>query len=294
MDKTIRYLLILFAVVGFGLLGYHWIGHWHTNAVEQAVNDEKALCRQRLEQLQDRIDALTARMDTGPPVDDLSEVFGPHLPTDTTRPEQVDCNRITTQVAAFFNYLDGKGYVTEAGLEMRAETFFDETLERLAATTPTNVGELNNLYGLLRNVTHLYRVLGKDRLLLIKQILDEEGAVLEPAMAVIFSWLTVCAEGRPVDGEPPRLQPLYEYAAYFLNTMGGRGYLLRRDSKMRMLINYYALLTLDMANEHRRNAYGVDIRPHLDYLFYDINNQRGLMYRERYLAQLAALRNKYF
>ena len=31
----------------------------------------------------------------------------------------------------------------------------------------------------------------------------------------------------------------------------------------------------------------------LDYVFYDINNQKGLMYRQRYLARLSALQTKY-
>jgi hypothetical protein len=48
-----------------------------------------------------------------------------------------------------------------------------------------------------------------------------------------------------------------------------------------------------MANDAKLNAYGLDIRPHLDYVFYDINNQKGLMYRQRYLGRLRALQNKY-
>ena len=89
------------------------------------------------------------------------------------------------------------------------------------------------------------------------------------------------------------MKQIYPYAAYFLNTLGGRSYLLRRDSKIRMLVNYYAVLTVDMANDNNYNAYGLDIRPYIDYLFYDINNQKGLMYRERYLTRLAALKDKY-
>ncbi|MBR9980119.1 MAG: hypothetical protein KFF50_03735 [Desulfatitalea sp.] len=293
MDKTIKILLIVFAAMGIGLLGYHWINKWHTEAVRVAVEAEKEACLLRVARLETRIDELAGQVDASPAPTDLSGVFGPDRPTETTQPEQTDCRRINTQIAAFFQYLDSKGYVTEAGLDMRAEILFEESFAKLAATPPTNVGELNNLYGLLRNVTHFYRVLGKDRLLLIKSIIDNEAAVVEPAMAVLFSGLTACDQNRPIDGEPAKLEPLYEYAAYFLNTMGGRGYMLRRDSKVRMLVNYYALLILDMANEQRRNAYGIDIRPHLEYLFYDINNQRGLMYRERYLSQLAALRNKY-
>jgi hypothetical protein len=62
---------------------------------------------------------------------------------------------------------------------------------------------------------------------------------------------------------------------------------------MRMLVNYYALLVLDMANDSKLNSYGLDIRPHLDFIFYDLNNQKGLLYRQRYLTRLAAVQDKY-
>jgi hypothetical protein len=35
MDKTIKILLILFTVVGVGLVGYYWINQWHTATVQQ-------------------------------------------------------------------------------------------------------------------------------------------------------------------------------------------------------------------------------------------------------------------
>ena len=174
---------------------------------------------------------------------------------------------------------------------MRAEELFEYISKQLAANPPTNVGEMDNLASLIRNVTFFYRVLGKERIELLKGILNSEAA--EPAMAVMFTWMTECNENNQrVDGVS-NLKNLYQYASFFLNTLGGRSYLLRRDSKLRMLVNYYSLLTIDMANDAKLNAYGIDIRPHLDYVFYDINNQKGLLYRQRYLAHLAALKNKY-
>lgn len=294
MDKTIKILMVLFAVVGLGLLGYYWIHQWHTDAVQRAVEAEQSECLRRIVQLEAQIAKLESEVDTPLPADELIGVFGPEKPSEAVHPEAVDCKRITTQVAAFFHYLDSKGHINQTDIDMRAEDLFQQSFDQLAAKPPTNVGEMNSLYGLLLNVTHFYRVLGKDRLLLIKEIMDEEAAVMEPAMSVLFTWMTVCDESRPADGEPTKLNALYQYAAYFLNTLGGRSYLLRRDSRTRMLVSYYALLVIDMANDARRNEHGIDIRPHLDYLFYDINNQKGLLYRERYLTRLAALRDKYF
>jgi hypothetical protein len=142
-------------------------------------------------------------------------------------------------------------------------------------------------------VTHLYRVLGKERILQVKEVLTNEAAVVEPAMAVLYGWMMLCNAGEGGPTDPVKLKALYQYACFFLNTLGGRSYLLRRESKMRMLLHYYSLLVLDKANDTQDNAYGLDIRPYLDYLFYDINNQKGLLYRQRYLTQLVALRGKY-
>jgi hypothetical protein len=112
-------------------------------------------------------------------------------------------------------------------------------------------------------------------------------------MAVFYAATVECGKPLTGDGQPLPIDRLYDYAGYFLNTLGGRSYLLRRESKMRMLVSYYAILLVDRANDGKFNRYGIDVRPYIDYLFYDISNQKGLTYRERYLTRLTALRNKY-
>ncbi len=297
MEKTVKALVVAFAVVGLGLLGYHWFGQWHTGVVEQALEKEKAIHLEKIAQLEAEIQKMASEAGSAhqsrPSQSELANVFGDAKPMDSSVPEAVDCNRITGQVVAFFQYLDSKAYLIWPDINMRAETLFDEIARKLAANPPINVGEMEDLYSLIRNVTHFYRVLGKDRVDLIKEILKSESAVIEPAMAVMFSWITTCGNTKPAGLNHPGLKTLYQYACYFLNTLGGRSYLLRRETKLRMLINYYSMLTIDMANDAKINAYGLDIRPHLDHLLYDINNQKGLMYRQRYLTQISALLNKY-
>ena len=291
MDRTVKILVILFVLIGIALFGYHWVNQWHTQTLDRSVQAEKNKCLQRIAELEAQIQKLSQEAETHNPglltKSEMTDVFG------ATKPEITDCGKITTQVAAFFQYLDSKAYLIWPGTTLRAEELFEEIYTQLKSQPPINVGEMDNMYNLLRNVTHLYRVLGKDRINLIKTILQSESAVVEPAMAVIHTWLLVCSdEGTSVPGKS-HLDNLYPYAVYFLNTLGGRSYLLRRDSKMRMLVTYYALLTVDLANERKVNSYGLDVRPYIDYLFFDINNQKGLMYRERYLTQLAALKDKY-
>ena len=86
---------------------------------------------------------------------------------------------------------------------------------------------------------------------------------------------------------------MYQYAGFFLTTLGGRSYLLRRDSKLRILINYYSILILDLANNEKMNSVGIDIRNHIELLFIDLSNQKGLVYCDGYLNELEALKTKY-
>lgn len=299
MDKTVKVLVILFAVVGIGLFGYHWINRWHNIVVERQVRSEKEACLKKIAQLESEIRKLASDLEHQrsalPTRSELTSVFGAEKPASMPKSGDVDCRKVTAQVMAFFDYLDSKAYLIWPGINTRAEPMFDEIAERLAANPPINVGEMEHLYSLVRNVTHFYRILGKERIELVKEILNTESAVIEPAMAVMYTWLTACRADSPNNsgGEAPSLKTMYQYAAYFLNTMGGRSYLLRRDSKIRMLINFYAISIVDLANDAGLNAYGLDISPYLDFLFYDFNNQKGLMYPQRYLTQLAALQAKY-
>jgi hypothetical protein len=293
MEKTFKVLVILFAVVGIGLFGYHWFSQWHTKTVEQSLKKEQKKHLDRIAQLEAEItqlkQALEVQESTTPSESELANVFGPEKSMEPIIIGKMDCKKITAQAVAFFQYLDSKAYLIWPGINMQAEELFDQISKQLAAAPPINVGEMENLYSLLRNVTHFYRILGKNRINLMKEILDSESDVMEPAMSVLFAWIITCNKNT----DRLNLNTLYQYAHFFLNTLGGRSYLLRRDTKQRLLINYYALLVIDMANDAKLNSYGFDIRPHLDYVFYDLNNQKGLMYRQRYLSRLSALQNKY-
>ena len=293
MDKTVKVLVILFALIGIGLFGYHWFNQWHTKTVDQTLHKEKEKHLARIAQLEAEITQMKEELDaqqlTQPSKSELANVFGDAKPTEPIVINKADCKKITGQAVAFFQYLDSKAYLIWPGIDMRADELFEEISKQLAAQPPVNVGEMEDLYSLVRNVTHFYRILGRNRVNLIKEILNSESEIMEPAMAVMFAWITTCN----YEYDQLNLNTLFQYAHFFLNTLGGRSYLLRRDTKQRMLINYYCLLIIDMANDAKLNAYGFDIRPHLDYVFYDINNQKGLMYRQRYLSRLSVLQNKY-
>lgn len=297
MDKTVKVLVLVFAIMGIGLFGYYWFNQWHSNTMQGHLQQEKEKHLSRIAELEAEIQKLTEEAGMAhqsmPSKSELADVFGDGKPMTPISPETVDCDQITRQVVAFFQYLDSKSYLIWPGIDTRAEELFDSITKQLASNPPINVGEMEDIYSLVRNVTHFYRVMGKDRIDLVKEILKSEAAVMEPAMSVMFSWMSACGNSSAGGLDQPDLKSLYQYACFFLNTLGGRGYLLRRETKLRMLVNYYAILVVDMANDQKINSYGIDIRPHLDYLFYDINNQKGLMYRQRYITRLNGLLSKY-
>jgi hypothetical protein len=89
------------------------------------------------------------------------------------------------------------------------------------------------------------------------------------------------------------LPKLYPYAVFFLNTLGGSSYLMRRDSRVRNLTRYYCLLLIDEANRRKMNRLGLDIRPPLDLLLADLKGAANLEGKEAYLENLRTIRARY-
>ena len=125
-------------------------------------------------------------------------------------------------------------------------------------------------------------------------ILGSQGMAGRLAVgAILFDW-SLPEESPPegIEGRPS-LGTLYEYAGFFLNSVGGRSYLLRRDSRVRILTTYYCVLIVDRANQEEANRHGIDIRPHIDSVAEEIGNHRGLVFQKEYLDALAGLQEKY-
>jgi hypothetical protein len=87
---------------------------------------------------------------------------------------------------------------------------------------------------------------------------------------------------------------LYEYACFFLNTMGGRLYLFRRDSLSRMVVTYYAILLVEEANIQNNNRHGIALRPVVNMLIAEMESGGStLKHSDSYLDKLYDLKEKY-
>ena len=228
----------------------------------------------------------------GPAVTVLPEVQAP----DAGRtPAAVDtCKESRGKLQGLFAYLDRQDYVASHRLKGGAFEHFKGLLARLLKTPPFVQRETDSLLQVLQNKAHFYRVLGKKDTLLLRDILRKEGDIMESSFAILYQAMALqekCKADGPALQVP--LKEVYPYAVFFLNTLGGSSYLMRRDSLVRMLTRYYCILIVDQANQRRLNKLGLDIRPPLDVLMGDLKNAVNLTRKEEYIETLKTIRAKY-
>lgn len=209
-------------------------------------------------------------------------------------PPEDACTELGRRIKEFFAQLDQRDYIKQRKLPAASHDYFAGLIARLLADPPLVAGETASLLAILNNTAHFYQVLRKDDVLLIKDILLREGGNLENNMELFHRW-SLAAPDCPDQGIKIKLPlaGLYEYAGFFLNTLGGRSYLFRRESRVRLLVKYYSLLVLDQANDQTLNRHGLDIRPSLNSLREEMQTATSLNSRNHYLEVLAELQVKY-
>ena len=207
---------------------------------------------------------------------------------------QPSFTNIERQVTAFFSYLDQQPYVQSYDFAGGSYLQYQIAINNLSAKPPIITGEMQSLYSMVRNMAHIYRVMGKHRVFVTRQVLQNESEIIESVMKTFFQWYTMDSGGRVSLAGRPSPEIMYEYAGYILNTLGGRSYLLRRSPKVRALTTYYCVLALDRANEEELNSKGIDIRPYIKSSLLEVKNQIGLIYQNEYITKLSELNLKYY
>ncbi|MBT8367822.1 MAG: hypothetical protein KJP23_24275 [Deltaproteobacteria bacterium] len=200
---------------------------------------------------------------------------------------------IEGRILAFFAYLDNQPYVQSYGFAEGSYRQYQIAIKNLSSELPIIAGEMLSLYNMVRNVAHFYRVMGKKRVFVTRQILQNESEIIESVMKTFYHWVTMESGGQATLSGRPSPEMMYDYAGYLLNTLGGRSYLLRRSPKVRALTTYYCVLALDRANEAELNSRGIDIRPYLKSALMEVKNQIGLIHQKEYIAKLSELNLKY-
>ncbi len=296
MKKERTYQPIMVALVAIIIGIFLWIlfREWQDKRLTDARQQESREWKQRADDLSRKLVQLESELqatksDAVPAAKSL-EIFGPEAQETPAADKTPGPDVIERQVMAFFSYLDGRDYIKAHQLEGGSYQLYTQAVEDLSASLPKVAGEMESLYGMLKNVSHFFRVLGRKRIQIAAEVLINERDVLESAMRIFYLWFTGPSE--KLKGKPS-FKTLYEYASYLQDTFGGRSYLLRRDSRIRLLTTYYCVLILDKANDRNLNPNGVDIRPLIASTAGDMGSHTGLIYQRNYLQELGRLARKY-
>lgn len=203
------------------------------------------------------------------------------------------CSEIEDRVQDFLSYLDKEAYVQDPETDTNIHERFENLMEKLSSQPPIPAGEGLDSLTMTKNVYHFYRVLDEDEIRLTKQILKNEAEYLEINLDTLYQWL-MPAESCPASDEVrPSLDVLYQYAGFFLNTIGGRAYLFRRPTPVRLLISYYSLLIVHEADKRGENTHGIDIFPEISRLAREISVYPNFQLQNTYIQQLTELQNYY-
>jgi len=295
-NTVVTVLLVLAAIVLSCAAGYLYIQNKQILAeTHQQLEAERAAAQDRAAELEEKVEQLEIRLredveEPPPAVEILREAIESDNVTQQL-PEGLGAGSVQERAINFFRYLDSQGYAERRGLRISTQQMFMDALQRLNAARPLITGENQDLLALMKNMTFFFRTLGKDTLLTARDIVAGEAALMEPVMTLFFEWIS---PWQPQPSAPAvSREMMYHYAGFFLESMGGRAYLFRREPGIRMLTLYYSILVLDQANLDGLNSDGIDIVPPLDALIEELRYSRRLSERHRYLKNLREIRSRY-
>ncbi|MBW2311402.1 MAG: hypothetical protein JRF35_10065 [Deltaproteobacteria bacterium] len=227
------------------------------------------------------------------PREGLDEVFGEKETEVQPMSREDECQRIEKDFREFFAYLENKDYIKELELGEDLFSYFRKVISSLSSQPPLPAGEGFNYDVMIQNIYHLYRTLGLKDLKLIKIIVENEADAMEVNLALFYRWLMSGDTCGREEGLPPTLDITYRYAGYLINSIGGRAYLFRRGTRLRLLLTYYCILVIHEADKEKLNSFGIDIRPYLEPLADEIENYHLLYFRREYAGRLIDLKNYY-
>jgi hypothetical protein len=200
-----------------------------------------------------------------------------------------DCTEVDESVAALCASVDARhpAFVDLGG----SCAVIQEALDELSARPPDLRFELGSHGTMLANVFHLFRVLGRERMDLLREVLREEPGLVEPGAMALYRWVTSrerCATNPGAIG----LRPSFEYAGWMFTSLGGQAYLRRRPPAVEALACFYGVAVVDRATSEGLNSHGIDPRPEIERCAGLIRAQ-PLVFRDRYLTELDAIARRW-
>ena len=221
-------------------------------------------------------------------------VLSQEEPVEENAPEQGNaCERVERNVREFFQVLDKKPYIHPLTSGVDTYDLFKQIVQRLASTPPVPAGEGIDPSVMAKNIFHLFRVLDRKDIRLIREVLARESDTLELNLDLFYQWLMLGDQCPDPENIRPTPEVSYLYAGFFLNTIGGRAYLFRRPTLLRILVSYYSLLIVHEADRKGKNSYGIDIFPFIAPVREELRLIPNLLLKDEYIRRLNALEAYY-
>jgi hypothetical protein len=282
MKRNRGLLLLVIALIAGGLLVLYFSGK---EGEKQPVFQE--------EEKREAEDTSVSSPDMQAPQERLKDVLGEKAIEGQAMKVEDECQKMKRELMEFFAYLDKEPYVRE--LEIGEDTFtrFKKIIHVLSLHPPLPAGEGINYDRIIENIYHFYRVLTLKDLRLIKLIARNEADSMEINLALFYRWLMSGDQCNRDNGLPPSWDTIYRYAGFLVNSIGGRSYLFRRDTRLRLLLSYYCLLIIHEADKRKMNSFGIDITPFLEPLAEEIEHYQLLYFRKEYAGKLIDIKSYY-
>jgi hypothetical protein len=273
-----RISMVLIAVVA-GLAGY-FLGFEQSHLENEKKLGEKE--RESAHQTQKQVQK-----------SDQTPIFAAEIKQPKSMEPQEYCAKMENDIRDFFKYLDKKNYIQHLNEKMDTYAEFKRILKKLSSNLPIPAGEGIDSAVMTKNIFYVFRILSKTDIRLMKEISINESETMELNLEIFYRWLLLGNQCPDPDEMRPSFDVLYQYAGFFLNTIGGRAYLSRRPMALRMLLTYYSLLIVHEADRKGRNTYGIDIFPYIAPLSAEMAIYPDLKLKKEYIEKLNQMESYY-
>lgn len=270
--------------IAAGLVGYFWMADLNHRGPEKApsVGKETPATEQQ-------VAVNGAREEAGK---GLTPETGKTAEPESAQP--IDpCAQNERDVKEFFQYLNQKNYVRHLLPDEDAYARFKEIMLQLSANPPIPAGEGVSPKMIAGNVYHLFRVLNRKDVRLVREVIAHEQDAMEIHLENFYRWLTAGASCPDPENLRPSQDVAYDYAGFFLGTIGGRAYLFRRPTELRLLVTYYAIRIVHDADKKGKNHYGIDVLPLIPPLLKEISHYPDFQHQDRYIRELNGILSEY-
>ncbi len=203
------------------------------------------------------------------------------------------CKKMEEYVVDYFKYLDENKQTDSGSKKIDSFDHFKQILKDLEKRPPIPAGEGSSPTVMIANIFYFSRALDRKDIELIRKIIGSDKDTVEINMDMFFRWLMLDGHCLDSKGFRPSFDALYKYAGFFLNTTGGRAYMFRRSTPIRLLTTYYSLLIIHKADRLGLNRYGMDILPFIKSAKQDIGLYPDFEFQNEYMNNLLSMEKYY-